>query len=324
MKLLYPLSRPHMAFAFSVEKMFRFWPGSVYMWTLTFKHFKTDEQAMYCWNQLATELKNKMPLLRGLRVVEVHPGSVWRPSHGLHFHLLLNQRICKHWLERMGAKWGFGWTWVSKVSKERAMYVGKYLTKAQPELAKGCRRWGGFGDWKYTKTKDVEIDSPFHRNIRKVIDRLKVKRISMDICHTIFVNTKIHGDFDCWPVEGMRYYSRNAESILSTLPRGNKYHVNKDIAMQVRAVRWAKQSYREANRRKPAAGEKNFYRLPPGHPRAYTGESPVKNQDRTLDTTDYVLDKIPRKWVGMALANKKVYERNENSDVAPGQQSIGA
>lgn len=293
-----------MAFVFSVEKMYRLWPNQVHMWTLTFKTFKTDEQAMYCWNQLAAHLHKKMPLLRGLRVVEVHPGSVWRPSHGLHFHLLLNQRISKHWLDRLASRWGFGFTWVKRVPKEQAMYLGKYLTKAQPELAKGCRKWGGFGGWNYTKVKDVEISSPFHTNMTLVLDRLKVKQLTMDVVHTIYVNTKMHGHFDQWPVEGMRYYSRNAESILSTLPRGNKYYVNKDVAMQVRAVRWAKQSYREANRRKPAAGEKIFYRLPPGHPLSAPGDTPVKNQDRTLDTSDYYLDKLPRKWAGMALASK--------------------
>jgi len=293
-----------MAFAFSVDKMYRHWPNSVYMWTLTFKKFKTDEQAMYCWKQLSAELQNKMPLLRGLRVVEVHPGSVWRPSHGLHFHLLLNQRICKHWLERMGAKWGFGWTWVSKVPKERAMYIGKYLTESQPELAKGCRKWGGFGGWNYTKVRDVEVSSPFHTNMTAILDRLKVKQLSMDVAHTIYLNTKRHGHFDQWPAEGMRYYSRNAESILSTLPRGNKYHINKDVARQVRAVRWAKQSYREANRRKHAAGEKIF-RMPPGHPRVLPSGSPVLKSGKQLDTSDYVLDKLPRKWAGMALAIKQ-------------------
>jgi len=152
--------------------------------------------------------------------------------------------------------------------------------------------------------KDVEISSPFHTNMTVILDRLKVKQLSMDVVHTIYCNTKMHGHFDRWPIEGMRYYSRNAESILSTLPRGNKYFINKDAAMQVRAVKWAKQAQKEANRRETAAGEK-FFIMPPGHPRVLPSDSPVLKSGKQLDTSDYVLDKLPRKWAGMALAIKQ-------------------
>jgi hypothetical protein len=40
-----------------------------------------------------------------------------------------------------------------------ASYIAKYLSKDRPECLKGWRMWAGFGDWDWTKVKDVVFDS---------------------------------------------------------------------------------------------------------------------------------------------------------------------
>jgi len=312
MKLLYPVSRSAMAFTFSVEKMFRMWP-KIYFWTLTFRDFASDERAMYRFNQFATELKHKHPMCKGLRVVEVHPGAgLWKLSHGLHFHLLFTERICVHWLRRMSSKWGFGRVDVRVVSKDEAMYLAKYLTKGQSELKKGMRRWEGFGGWEYTRIRDVEIDSPFHRNIRYVQEELNVCKLSMDIIHSIYLNTKRYGLAEEWPVNKIYYSSKSKELLARLLPRGNiptlslaKVERNEDIVKRVRAVKWAKQSYHIRNRREPAAGEKKFWSPPPGSPLSIPGAAPVSKWDYVLNISGYDWDKLKAKHGGTLPAIRK-------------------
>jgi len=123
--LAYPVSKQKMAFQFSVDRLFRE-SSQVYMWTVTMKKSTPDFKVLYCWNKLSRQLQNEMPLLRGLRITERHPGikmfdDLWI-SHGLHFHLLVNLRIPKWLLDRIGRKWGFGFTWVKKADMQKALY----------------------------------------------------------------------------------------------------------------------------------------------------------------------------------------------------------
>jgi len=322
------------------------------MWTLTFKKAETDGVAMYRFNQLMKRLQKNNPLLRGLRLAERHPGEVIfndiELSHGLHFHLLLNQRVSKHWIERMGWKWGFGFTFVRKVSMEDALYCGKYLTKEDgTELQKGGRKWGAIGGFDYVRVRDVEIDSPFHRNFRQVQKRVKIKQVTPDILHSIYLNTEKFGPIENWPKELIQYGGRSRELITPDMlgfpvkdwgrnqdgslvvdptrkplrfTRVNR--ATKKQQMERQAAIWKE----KANCRKQ---RREFYAAPPFEPapinrveteakpsekiflaekpRVLPGESPVKSQDIVPRGTVYWLDKIPRKWAGMTLAEHKAW-----------------
>jgi len=224
MKLDYPVSKSHMAFLFAVAEMYEKWPRSVYMWTFTFEKFQPDWRAMMRWKELQDMLVKKdgwgyyggrYPLLHGLRVVEVHPGRNFHGlSHGLHFHCLFNQCVCVHWLRRVSRKLGFGRIQARKVTQDEARYIGKYLTKGQPELTKGARRWGTINWPEACKVRDIKVESQFHANIRKVQEATKTCQLSCDIIHTIFVNTRIHGEYKEWPIDKY-YYSGRSEQFFN-------------------------------------------------------------------------------------------------------------
>lgn len=340
MKLPFPVSKAHAAFLFTVDKMYNNWPNSVYMWTFTMSKVYPDFRVMMYWQQLMDKLKREFPLLRGIRVVEVHPGTkhsgnIYGLSHGLHFHALFNQRVSIHWINRISRKFGFGHVFVRKVTQQEACYLGKYLTKDQPDLQKGCRRWGTIGWTGSTKVRDVQIDSSFHRNMREVQNKLKCGKLSPDIVHSIYVNTRLHGDVTDWPIQKYEYSNRSAEffdsddwrkhlgavsgtgnaerQIKKLLPRGNK--ATREQSMQRIATMWKEKARRRAlghegryaedmdkqrQRRveaEPKPSEKIFL-----GPRGTPGDSPVKKQDILVGTLDYYLDKIPLKWAGTAPA----------------------
>jgi len=216
MKLDYPVSKSHAAFLHSVAKMYENWPGEVYMWTFTFKKYQSDERAMMRWKELSRKLQDEFPLLRGIRVVEVHPGGgIHNLSHGLHFHCLFNRRVSIHWLKRIASKYDFGRTSVRKVPEAEARYIGKYLTKAQPELAKGARRWGTIGWSGATKVRDIQPESNFHTNLQKIQKLTGANQLSPDIIHSCFVNTRLFGELKNWPVQKF-YYSNRAQDFFES------------------------------------------------------------------------------------------------------------
>jgi len=322
-----------MAFLFAVEEMYEHWPKSVYMWTFTFEKFQPDWRAMMRWAELKEKLfgteyggrlKCEFPGVRGLRVVEVHPGNNFHGlSHGLHFHCLLNKRVCVHAVRRIGRKFGFGRIQARRVTQEEAAYLGKYLTKKQPELSKGARRWGTINWPEACKVRDIKIESTFHRNIEKVQQAVKQSQLTADIIHSIFVNTRIHGEYKEWPTERY-YYSGRSREVLGQedqstrvqefadptlvgkmLPRSNIHKRTREQSMQRQAEIWKEKARRRAMgfeacvaedsskarqarvelEAKPS--EKFFH----GPPRVTPGVSPVKEQDGTLSYYVYKRDK---------------------------------
>jgi len=315
-----------------VDEMFEKWPHNVYMWTFTFAKFQSDERALLRWHELKNYLcgngkgTGEYPLLQGLRVVEVHPGNNFHGlSHGLHFHCLFNMRVNIHRIRRKLNQLGFGRCHARRVSKQEAMYCGKYLTKGQPELQKGARRWGTINWPEACKVRDVMIESQFHRNIKKVQETVKRSQLSCDVIHSIFVNSRIHGEFKNWPVDRY-YYSMRSEEILGpeqcTL-RQSQGHCNPSLpplkllrsnkrtreqSMLRQAVIWKERARRAAlghegrttedasirkEKRQAAGGEKFFgCRVTPG-------VFPVKEQDGTLSYYVDEWDTKPVKQVGM-------------------------
>jgi len=317
------MCKSKLAFQMSVENLFRD-NSKVYMWTLTFTKAKGDDHALYCWNQVSKKIQDHFPACRGLRVTERHPGEVLfgdlELSHGLHFHLLVNLRLPIHWLDRVGRKWGFGFKFARHVSLEDALYCGKYLSKTDgKELKKGGRKWGSIGGYKAVRVNDIEINSPFHRNFRLIQKRCRITQVTPDVLHSIYLNTELHGPLENWPNQLIQYGGRSRELLTPEMlgfpvksyadpTRKRLTRVNpltKQQRMEKRAKVWKalcnQRQRRVESETKPS--EKIFTESPRGCP----GAAPVKNQDTVPRGTVYYLDKIPRKWAGMSLAEEKVW-----------------
>jgi len=321
----------------SVEILFRD-NSKVFMWTLTFTKAKGDDHALYCWNQLSRTLQDHYPNCKGLRVTERHPGEVLfgdlELSHGLHFHLLLNQRVSIHWLDRVGRKWGFGFKFVRHVTLEDALYCGKYLSKTDgTELQKGGRKWGTIGGFKGVRKNDIEINSPFHRNFRLIQKRCNITQVTPDVLHSIYLNTELHGPLEKWPNQLIQYGGRSKQLITPEM-LGIEAKEYADPTFQTRTVgdgkvvRWQKRLTRvnpltkqqrmekrakvwkalcNQRQRRVELETKPSEKIFTESPRGIPGAPPVKNQDNVPRGTVYYLDKIPRKWAGMSLAEDKIW-----------------
>ena len=132
----------------------------LYMWTFTFATVLDVKATRKRWNHLLTLLKRRWPKLAGLRVFELHK------NHGLHVHLVTNRWIDVNVARELAFLAGWGRIHVMRIPPERASYLAKYLSKDRPECLKGWRLWAGFGDWDWTKVKDVVFDSLFCRIYR--------------------------------------------------------------------------------------------------------------------------------------------------------------
>jgi len=82
--------------------------------------------------------------------------------------------------------------------------------------------------WHHTKVKDVEIDSPFHRNFKRVQKIIKTKQLTPDLVHTVFLNTKMFGHLKNWPTERI-FYGLRSRTILSAeaLKLGDNFNLKK-------------------------------------------------------------------------------------------------
>lgn len=147
-----PMSKSKQAFIFSAERLAK---QSLYMWTFTLAETMDVKQTRKLWNHFLTLLRRRWPLLCGLRVFEMHK------EHGLHVHLVTNRFIDVREVRRMLKQAGWGRPHVMRIAGRRARYLAKYLGKHRPEALKGWRLWAGFGDWDWSKVKDIVVRSPF-------------------------------------------------------------------------------------------------------------------------------------------------------------------
>jgi hypothetical protein len=151
------MSKSKAAFQFAAQTLGQ---QSLFMWTFTFKEVLDIKDTRKRWNYLLTLLRRTWPKLAGLRVFELHD------THGLHVHLITNRWIDVNQARVLAKKAGWGRIHVMRTPPERASYLAKYLGKERPECFKGWRLWAGFGDWKWTKVKDVFFDCAFTRIYR--------------------------------------------------------------------------------------------------------------------------------------------------------------
>ena len=134
---------------------------SLFLWTFTFKDLLAVKETRKRWNYLLTLLLRAWPNLQGLRVFELHQ------EHGLHVHLLTNQFIDVNRARDLAEQAGWGRVHVTRIPKEHAGYLAKYLSKERPECLKRWRLWAGFGaGWEWTRVKDVIRETLFSRIYR--------------------------------------------------------------------------------------------------------------------------------------------------------------
>jgi len=188
------MTRTQAAFCLSVNRLFAKYE-KIYFWTFTFKRVMSDWSYPIAWNALMLRLRDLHGgFLQGLRVIEVHPAE---HSHGLHYHCLLNQRVGIHLMRREAAKFGFGRIHVAKhaVDPATAYYLAKYLGK-ESELTHGMRRWGTIGGFKACSCRQVQIDSAFHRNMRKLCHG---KQTTFQFACRLRHLSELHGEWEEWP-----------------------------------------------------------------------------------------------------------------------------
>lgn len=154
----------------SAQMLFEQFPKSIYFWTFTWIHVHDDWEYGKLFNEFAKRVKNIYPFSCGLKVVEVHPGEF---SHGLHVHLIVNQRLSIQLLSRIGRRYGLGRISVEKCNWGVVSYLAKYLTKRGPKVW-GIRKWGTWGPWRGVRTNNIVIDSPYMRSRNRLLCGSKV------------------------------------------------------------------------------------------------------------------------------------------------------
>lgn len=162
------MNRSCSAFRFSAEKLYEE-TGELYFWTFTFREVpESDEWALGAWKKFCERGKRDWSKIHGLRVIELHK------LHGMHFHVLLNKRFPIERVFNLAWPLGFGRIEVHRVEeweggfKGLIDYLSAYLTKsyASTHWIGRRRRWGTLGGFQGTRCKDLEYDTPFHRNKR--------------------------------------------------------------------------------------------------------------------------------------------------------------
>ena len=137
----------------------------LFMWTFTFKDLLSVKDTRKKWNYLLTLLLRAWPMLKGLRVFELHE------EHGLHVHLVTNSFIDVNRARALAEKAGWGRIHVKRIPAERISYLAKYLSKERAECLKRWRLWAAFGGgWEPTKVKNVISNSVFSRIYRACKD----------------------------------------------------------------------------------------------------------------------------------------------------------
>ena len=167
------LTKSKAAFLLSVDRLFAAKKSRAYMWTFTTAAVVDDSVAFKSWNHLRVLLVREFAkagsTLQGLRVVEVHPGTDLRPSHGVHFHCVFAVRMPVQVVRRLAIRAGFGRIHVVRVRKiEDVAYLAKYLGKQTDGLKKGTRRWGFIGSFKGSRVRDIRVESMLAENCRRV------------------------------------------------------------------------------------------------------------------------------------------------------------
>lgn len=204
MQSQYLLSKTVQAFHWTVDKLFED-SDKVYFWTFTFKSVPWDDDyAMEQYAIFARRLMRHFPWARGVRVCELHK------HHGIHFHMLINDRIP---IDRMKRIWrgsgflagrnhylDFGRASVDRCDRDTAGYLAKYMTKdyrKQHDFG-GRRRWGTFGGLKPVRCRDIIYETQALRNRQEMFGQFACGYSAIIMIHHY---TALWGHWRNWPHE---------------------------------------------------------------------------------------------------------------------------
>jgi len=157
------------AFEFTVRRCFG-QNAKLYFWTFTLREVHSLKAAMLLWNQFLTLLKRNLGF-RGVRVLELHE------EHGCHFHVITNRRFPIRKILSMCERYGFGRIDVRRITDaaQAIGYVCKYLSKRRERCLKGARLWSAFGKIERTRVRDILVDTPKVRLLRRIMGKPSVQ-----------------------------------------------------------------------------------------------------------------------------------------------------
>lgn len=171
-----PSKKSQKALQFTIERF----PSDIYLWTFTWRKPTLPKDGAKKWGNFLHGKSRRgggfraaFPFENGVRVFELHPGADrFEPdlSHGLHVHALFIKRLPVDIMRAIWEREGDGGRiHVKKIPREKAMYVGKYLSKARDEILDGVRLWAGFGpDHEASKVKDIQVNSKWTQTYRLI------------------------------------------------------------------------------------------------------------------------------------------------------------
>jgi hypothetical protein len=141
----------------------------LYFWTFTLREVHSLTEAMQLWNAFLTLLKRKVQF-RGVRVLELYE------EHGCHFHVITNKRFRIEEILPLGKRYGFGRTNVKRVTDaaQAISYLCKYLSKPRARCLRRARLWSAFGKIERTRVRDVLVDTPKVRLLRRIMGKPSV------------------------------------------------------------------------------------------------------------------------------------------------------
>jgi len=144
------MKKSQITFEFAAQSLAK---DGLYFWTFTFAEILPIKDTRKRWNHFLTLLRRRWPNLCGLRVFELHE------FHGLHVHLLTNRFLDVNEARKLAQKAGWGRIHVMRANADTGKYLAKYLSKEREPCFKGWRLWAGFGNWDWSRVKDIEIES---------------------------------------------------------------------------------------------------------------------------------------------------------------------
>lgn len=136
---------------------------TLYFWTVTFYTLHADFEAFQLFSRFLNHLQKVVGKgWGGVRVAELHK------EHGVHFHLVVTERLAADLVRRVGRCYGIGRVNVKVVHDVPGAidYLAKYLTKKgeapKTKTGRTARRWATFGQVKRrTRVKDMENASDY-------------------------------------------------------------------------------------------------------------------------------------------------------------------
>lgn len=152
------ITKTRAAFMLTAQGLFEKFPR-VYFWTVTFATVHSDWESSELFSKFLHHLRAVVGKgWGGVRVVELHR------EHGVHYHLLVTERLAVDLVRRVGRCYGIGRIHVCRAKPEACLYLGKYLSKQKngpkTKTGRNARRWAVFGEVPRTRVSDLINDSP--------------------------------------------------------------------------------------------------------------------------------------------------------------------